>query len=129
MPLSDRQQKAQDLAREMGKMPGVAVVNPMPLDDSARGLRVQILDTARDQVIETLCGWGWLPTFLQSHPRFCPGGLKAASLYEIVIERERAAVPDRPKIPREVTELAEREAKTRANAEIEGYKKYFGWTK
>jgi hypothetical protein len=120
--MNARQKKAEDLARELGKMPGCWVVSPLPLDDDARGLRVQILDSERDKVITTLCEWKWLPAMVQNHPRFCPDGLKAASLFEVEIPKERQSVlPDSPKVS---GELARRE---KPNVETEAIRRYLGW--
>jgi hypothetical protein len=127
--MNERQKKAQDLARELEQM-GAWVVTPLPLDDDTRGLRVQILDTERDKVITELCAAGWVPAFLQGHPRFTPNGLIPASLFEIVIEKERQLVSDdRPKVSNEIAELAKREEKRKADATIAAFKKHIGWDK
>jgi hypothetical protein len=125
--MNERQQKARDLARELELM-GAWCLTPLPLSDDAKGLRVQILDTERDKVITELCAAGWLPTFLQGHPRFTPGGLIPASLFEIAIERERQLVSDdRPKVPNDIAEFAKREEKRKTDATIAAFKKHIGW--
>jgi hypothetical protein len=119
--MNSRQEKAQDLARELGRM-GAFVVNAMPLDPDAKGLRVQILDADRDRIVTALCEWGWLPAMLQAHPRFAPGGLLPASLYEIPIPKERPPiVDDRPRVS---GEFAKQEKTER---EVAALRKYFGW--
>jgi hypothetical protein len=63
-------------------------------------------------------------------PPFLPGGLEAASLFEINIPIERQPVlPDGPKISAELADLADREARAKANTEVELMKKALGWTK
>jgi hypothetical protein len=121
--LSKRQETAQDLCLELHKLGGV-VINSMPLDPDAKGLRVQILDTDRDKVITALCEKGWLPSLLQSHPRFTPNGLLPASLYQVDIPRERTTVPDdRPKVA--LSEPAKRE---KTPLEVEQMRRYLGWS-
>jgi hypothetical protein len=84
----------------------------------------QVLDTERDSVIAELCEAGWIPTFVQEHPRFTPNkGLVPASLYEIAIEQDRQSVPDSPKVS---GEIAKRE---KTLAEVEHMRRYLGWSK
>jgi hypothetical protein len=90
--LTERQQKAAALARELGKLDGVWITNPMPLDEEAKGLRVQILDSERQKSLTLLEDWGWTPTWLNNLPRVCPDGMKLAGVYEIDIPRERQPV-------------------------------------
>jgi hypothetical protein len=80
--LTERQQKAADLAREIHRM-GAWVTNVMPLDDNARGLRFQVLDADRSRIIQTLTDWEWSPIFAGTLPRVCPDGFKLASIFEI----------------------------------------------
>jgi hypothetical protein len=122
-PLNERQKKAQRLAAELGRCSGTWVITPLPLDDSARALRFQVLESERDAVISELCGANWIPAFVQNHPRFTPGGLKPAYLYEIVIEKERQPVPDSPRVS---GELAKRE---KTPAEVQHMRRYLGWSK
>jgi hypothetical protein len=91
--LTERQQKAADLAREIHRM-GAWVTNVMPLDDNARGLRFQVLDADRSRIIQTLTDWEWSPIFAGTLPRVCPDGFKLASIFEIDLPRERQSVAD-----------------------------------
>jgi hypothetical protein len=128
--LTERQKKAQRLADELGRCPGCWVTSPMPLDDGARGLRVQVLNETRDDVISELCQSGWLPILAGDFPRFTSKGLVAASLFEIPIERERPSVPaEGPKMPGEAAALAERQAKKAMAAEIAQFRKSAGLDK
>jgi hypothetical protein len=125
--LSERQKKAELLARELAQCSGVWVTSPMPLDDSARALRFQVLDTERDSVVEELCAGGWIPNQVSAFPRFTAGGLVAASMFEIAIEKERQPVPDDgPKMPGEAIDAANREAKKKMDAEIAAFRKSAG---
>jgi hypothetical protein len=128
-PLTLRQEKAQKLADELGRCRGCWVVTPLPLDNDTRGLRVQILDSERDSVVEELCGSGRLPNLVSPFPRFTSAGLVPASMFEIEISKERQPVPDSPKIESGMVELAERQAKTRAAAELKAFRKAVGITK
>src|SRR5262245_42174677 len=91
--LNERQHIARNLANELGKMEGVWVTSPLPLDDNAR-LRFQLLDMERNHVIQTLKDWGWNPVCLSVLPRVHSTGLIAACLYEIDLPRERQPVLD-----------------------------------
>jgi hypothetical protein len=125
--MNPRQQKAQDLVDWLGQMSGVWVTSPMPLNDDTRALRFQVLDSERDSVVTELCAGGWIPSLVQGHPRFTPAGLVAASLYEVVIEKERQSVPDdRPKIPSEITEQAQREERKNMEKTIAEFRKAAG---
>jgi hypothetical protein len=121
--LNKRQERAALLSRELERMDGVWAISPLPLDDGARGLRFQVLESERDNVVRELCQASWIPTFVQNHPRFTPGGLKPAYLYEIVIEKERQPVPDSPRVS---GELAKRE---KTPAEVQHMRRYLGWSK
>jgi hypothetical protein len=90
--LSERQQVARNLAYELGKLEGVWVTSPLPLDDDAK-LRFQLLDLERNHVIQTLKDWGWNPVCLSVLPRVHSTGLIAACLYEIDLPRERQPIP------------------------------------
>jgi hypothetical protein len=89
--LSERQQKAEQLARELRKLEGVWVSSPLPLDDSAK-LRIQVLDSRKNEVIELVCGWGFIPAFCGPLPRVTYTGLLAASLFDIDLPRERTPI-------------------------------------
>ena len=94
MLLSERKQKAQQLSRELGKMNGVWVVSPLPLDDSCK-LRFQVLDTRKNEVLELLRSWEWKPEFCSILPRITHKGMEGACIYEIDLPRERQPVMDR----------------------------------
>jgi hypothetical protein len=122
--LSERQQTAQMLAREINHM-GAWCVSPLPLDDSAR-LRFQVLDSDRQKVLEILSSWNWSPTFCGTTPRICPDGWKLASVYEIDLPRERQTVAD-DRIPHgEVSSPGERR---KTPEEVLHMRRYLGWTK
>src|SRR5262245_19391771 len=120
MALSERQQKAAALARELGKMDGTWVVSPLPLDDQ-RNLRVQLSDIERNRVLQVIRDWGWDPMFVGVLPRICSTGLIGACIYEIDLPRERAAVPDdRPRVQGEIV------GREKSSYEVEQIKRYLG---
>jgi hypothetical protein len=123
--LSERQQKAAALARELQKLDGVWVTNPMPLDDNARGLRVQILDSERQKSLTLLEDWGWTPTWCSNLPRVCTDGWKLASVYEIDLPRERQPVAD-GKIQ---GEIANREEEKKNAMQVALMRKHLGLDK
>jgi hypothetical protein len=127
--LSERQKKADLLAKELGQCSGTWVITPLPLNDDTRALRFQVLDSERDSVISELCSCGWIPSQLQYHPRMSPTGWLPAQLYEISIERERQTVPEGPKVSGDISELAKREEKRRAAEFISEYRKSAGLDK
>jgi len=120
--LSERQQTAQALAREIIRM-GAWVTSPMPLDDSAR-LRFQVLDRDCKAILEKLSSWDWSPVWCSNLPRICSDGWKLAAVYEIDLPRERQAIiNDRQPI---MGELAT-EAKRKTPDEVLQMRKYLGW--
>ncbi len=123
--LNPRQEKARDLAREMQKLDGVWVTNPMPLDDYAK-LRFQVLDSRKTEVLQMLADWGWSPAWCSNLPRITGNGWQLASVYEIdPLPTERQPVrDDRQTIPR--AEIA-RPKKT--DTEVEAVMRYLGWKK
>jgi hypothetical protein len=118
--LSERQQKAADLAREIHRM-GAWVTNVMPLDDNAR-LRFQVLDSDRSRIIQTLTDWEWEPAFCGTYPRICNDGFKLASVFEIDLPRERQPIMDDRTIRGEI-------ASGRPKTDPTGILKYLGWEK
>jgi hypothetical protein len=118
--LTERQQKAADLAREIHRM-GAWVTNVMPLDDNAR-LRFQVLDSDRPRIIQTLTDWEWSPAFCGTYPRICPDGFKLASIFEINIPGERQPIVDDRTIRGEL-------ASSRPKTDPTGILKYLGWDK
>ena len=96
--LNERQEKAAALAREIGKIDGVWVTSPLPLDDHAK-LRLQIREIDRNHVVQMLKDWGWDPVFLSVLPRICTTGLIAAGIWEIDIPKPRQDVVDDRTIP------------------------------
>jgi hypothetical protein len=120
MVLSERQQTAEALAREIARM-GAWCVSPMPLDNNAK-LRFQVMDADRDVVISKLASWDWLPVPCSSFPRITHGGWMAAQIYEIDLPRERQPVVD----DRIHGEIAEQK---KSEVELEALRKYLGITK
>ena len=94
------------------------------MDVHARAAR----DPHREQFFEVpLCKCGWIPNWVSAFPRFTAGGLVAASMFEIAIEKERQPVPDDgPKMPGEAIDAANREAKKKMDAEIAAFRKSAG---
>ena len=124
--LSERQQKAEQLARELGKLDGVWVSSPLPLDDNAK-LRVQILDSRKNEVLQLLSDWEWQPVFCGPLPRVTFRGMDAASLFDIDLPRERQPViGDDRRIP--TGELAS-DKREKTPDEIVQIRKYLGWPK
>jgi hypothetical protein len=98
------------LARELGKMDGVFVTSPLPLDDNQK-LRMQIFDSARNEVVQLLKDWGWDPVAISVLPRVHSTGLIAACLYEIDLPKPRQEIPqDSRAIPRD--EIGKREKRS-----------------
>jgi hypothetical protein len=129
MALTERQQKAQDLARDLEQM-GAWCLTPLPLDPDAKGLRVQILDADRDRVVTAICEAHYIPSKMQAHPRFTTSGLIPASLFEIAIEKERPSiVDDRPKVSSDIAEAAKREERQQAAKFISAFRKSAGLDK
>jgi hypothetical protein len=121
--LTERQKKADLLARELRQCKGCWVVSALPLDSNTRGIRVQILDSERDSVVKDLCEGGWIPNMVSPFPRFTGTGLVAAHMFEITIPQERQPVPqDCPKVV--ANESPKRE---KTPHEVEQVRKYLGW--
>src|SRR5262249_15765168 len=117
---TDRQRTAQALSHSINAM-GAWVTSPLPLDDKAR-LRFQVLDTDRERVIEKLSSWDWSPVPVSFLPRISPAGMQPATLYEIHLPPDPAAVVDERKmIPGEVAE------RKKTSVEVEALRKYLGW--
>jgi hypothetical protein len=92
-PLTERQQKAQDIC-DVLREKGVPVVNSMPLADDCP-LRFRVLATRADSILQELRDKGWDPRFLSSAPEFrLDGSTPTANTYEIHLLAERVAVPD-----------------------------------
>jgi hypothetical protein len=90
-PLTNRQEKAATLARELQAM-GVAITSPLPLDEGSP-LRCRIPDAKRDEVLEEFKNGSWEVGFLGSGPEFrLDGSTPLSHLYEIYIPVERTAV-------------------------------------
>ena len=122
MTLTERQKTAEALAREINRMGHAWVTTPLPLDASAKGIRFQVLDSAREKILERLASWDWSLTWCGSVPRITHKGLEQASLYEISIPADGPPVADdRKMVP---GELAERK---KTQAEVEAVRRYLGW--
>jgi hypothetical protein len=120
--MNSRQKKAALLAEELESMDGVWVVNAMPLRDDARGLRVQILNECCPETLKTLREANWASNLIGSFPRFTPAGAQPASLFEVIIEKDRIPVPT--DCPRVSGEIGKRE---KTPAEVEHIRRYLGW--
>src|SRR5262245_56427509 len=116
-PLTERQQTAEALCRELQRL-GAFVVNPMPLRSDDK-LRFQVLTPAVESVLAKLSEWNWSPV-LQSHGlRFTPQGAKPCITYEIRIPADRPVVVDDRTIKGDIaTDKA-------MNAELEGFKRLY----
>ena len=90
--LTPRQQKAAALTREISRLGGF-VINPLPLRDDERELRVQILDKDK-HVVQEIESWGWRLTFGYPLPRMSHASFVPASVYRLEIPMERIAVVD-----------------------------------
>jgi hypothetical protein len=119
--LTERQQTAEALAREIARM-GAWCVSPMPLDNNAK-LRFQVMDSDRDVVISKLASWDWLPVPCSILPRITHGGFMAAQIYEIDLPREQSPIPDDRSIKGEIAE------QKKSGVELEALRKYLGITK
>jgi hypothetical protein len=119
--LSERQQKASALARELGKFDGVWVISPLPLNDNNQ-LRIQILEAScdRNRVFRAVADWGFAtPVFVNMTPRIIGSGMAMASIYEIPIKKE-----GRPIVDTTIGELADPHKKS--DFEVEAVKRYLG---
>jgi hypothetical protein len=90
--LTERQQLAKRLADELGKLDGVWITSPLPLDES-RKLNLQILDNERNRVLQIIRDWGWDPVAISVLPRVHTTGLLAACLWEIDLPKPRQEIP------------------------------------
>jgi len=116
MVLSERQQVAKKLTEELGKMDGVWVTSPLPLDDNQK-LRLQIKDIDRNEVLQILKDWGWDPVCVSVLPRVCSTGLMAACLYEIDLPKPRQDIVDDRAIPKDDVGRRGQSAETKAMLE------------
>jgi len=107
---------ARRLADELGKLDGVWVTSPLPLDDNHK-LRVQIKDIDRNEILQLLRDWGWDPVCISVLPRVCNTGLIAACLYEIDLPQPRQDIVDDRAIPKDDVGRRARDAETKAMLE------------
>jgi hypothetical protein len=119
--LTERQQTAGALMCELQRL-GAWVTSALPLGDDEK-LKFQVLDENRSQVLEKLSQWGWGPTLCGNLPRITSRGMEAATIYEIDLPRERQPVVDDRIIHGEIAE------QKKTAVELEGMRKYLGWTK
>lgn len=91
--LTERQQQAEMLARELSKL-GAMVVSPLPLADDKR-LRFHILDQDRPRILQTLSSWAWSPMWCGNTAQLCPadGTMRLIAVYEIRIGDDRQPIP------------------------------------
>jgi hypothetical protein len=91
MALTERQEKAETLARELREM-GAAVTSALPLADGTN-LKFQILQSRAEPVLEALREGDWDANFISSGPRFeLDGTTPLANVYEIDIPTPRTPV-------------------------------------
>ena len=90
MTLTSEQQKAVDLATEIGKLGGYVVsVVPPGLDDLVLRWQVPVGETD-DRMMAKLREWGWRPDRIGTGPRFDPlGGTIQTNSYSVRIPVER----------------------------------------
>jgi hypothetical protein len=101
------------------------VSSPLPLADNAK-LRVQILDSRKNEVLQLLSDWEWQPVFCGPLPRVTFRGMDAAGIYEIDLPRERTPIQDDRTI--RPAELAS-DKREKTPLEVVQMRKYLGWTK
>src|SRR5262245_57068672 len=91
MTLSPRQEQAAAINYELP--PDAAwILNPMPLSRDAQHLRIQVLNTHRDAVLELLSNMGWSAMPESTLARISPGGLREATIYKVHIPADRIPV-------------------------------------
>jgi len=115
--LNERQQTARALAQSIDDMGGAWVTSALPLDDQARALRLQILDSDRNRVMQAIRDLGFEPVFCGVLPRIHPTGVLAACAYEISLPQARQPVVDN----RITGELATKEKPSRETTEMLKY--------
>src|SRR5262249_32012323 len=95
--VTNEQQKAVDLATEIGKLGGF-VVSVTPPSMSDLSIRFQVLVKDDERIIGELKGWGWSPQRIVSGPRFSVlGTIDPCNSYLVRIPLERTVVPpDKP---------------------------------
>jgi hypothetical protein len=122
--LSERQQKAARLARELDGVQGCWVTSPLPLRDDAR-LRFQILDGERNRVLQMLEDAGYEAKFVSVLPRVTFAGMAAACLYEVAFPTPQQNIPQEPRsIPRR-----DEIATSKSSYERESILRYLGMKK
>jgi len=115
-PLTERQQKAEGLARWLKNL-GAFVTNPMPLAGNQR-LRFDVLHTDRNAVLAKLAEQGWAPIQGTIHQRFHRDELVPCTTFEL----------DLPMDPPPVQNLIHGEIATPAKTDVElqGMRRYLG---
>src|SRR5262245_11372913 len=117
-PMTEREQTAAALVRSINAMSGAWVVSTPQADK----IRFQVLDGDKNRVLQQLKDWNWEPAFVSILPRVTFNGMAAASVYEIVLPKERQEIPDaRIAVPRD--EVA---TPKKSDVEMEGMRKYLG---
>lgn len=119
-PLSERQQKAEALTREIHQLGGW-VVNPMPLAIGEK-LRFQFLAGERcEAALDRLRDLGFEPQFRNAGLRFCISGIaEPCNTYEIQIEGDRIPIHDDRTIRGEIAQPK------KTDVELQGMRKYLG---
>jgi hypothetical protein len=90
--LTERQEKAETLARELQEM-GAVVTSPLPLADGC-SLRFRVLAAKEAEILEELRAGDWSFHFVTSGPEFrLDGSTPLSHTYEIHLPIERTAIP------------------------------------
>jgi len=93
--LTERQRKAQTLARELTAM-GAFVTTPLPLGDNTN-LRFQVLDAHAEEILRMLREAEFDAKYISSGPRFCLNyQTEPASVYEVAFSDAEDSDMGRP---------------------------------
>ena len=121
--LNKRQQIARAIAQELNnKFSDCWVLNALPLDDGQR-LRIQIMPPV-NEVVQFLRDVGHQPIFVSMLPRvMLNGSMPMTEIYEVDLPQERTCVPN------DLIQGERSTGKKEVDAEMEGFRKYFGFDK
>ena len=121
--LTERQQKARDLARWIETMRGAHVVSPMPLAPDANGIRVQIEHPECNFVVGALQDQGFKCQWVRNAFRTTYSGFNnLAAEYEVLIDRDRQPIHDDRTIRGEISS-----GKKKPDTEVEKVMKHLGY--
>ena len=121
MPFSDRQKKASALSQELSGLPGVWVLNAMPLPESQE-FSVQVLAPGRNRLMQILRDLGYAPQLRSVMPRITPNGMEASETWAVELSDRMPIVDDRAP-PVTVDVETNREREKAAKAELEAFRK------